>query len=112
MTVKLTPEKALDVRTLCTALLNKAHPTIRETAKVIGKIIATFPGVMYGPLYFRTLERDKTKALKANNWKFDKHLTLSNRAKVELQWWVDNIISSFNVIKREPPKPHAHHGRL
>lgn len=58
---------------------------------------------MYGPLHFLSLERDKTKALKANNSKFDKYLSSSNSTKSELQWWPGNVVTTFNVIKREHP---------
>ena len=98
MTVSLTTERALDVITLCKILLEKTRPTIRETACVIGKIISTFPGVMYGPLYYRSLEADKTSSLKQNKGKFDKCMTLSTSAKSELDWWIANLSGSYNLM--------------
>ena len=38
------------------------RPTVRETARVIGKCIAALPGARFGPLYYRALERDKINA--------------------------------------------------
>ena len=50
MTVTLPPGNILSVKTGCTSLRDGNSPlTIREVAQVIGKLIASFPGVMYGP---------------------------------------------------------------
>ena len=81
MTIKLTREKALALQTACTSLLNTASPTIREVARVLGKIVSSFPGVMYGPLYYRHIEYDKTCALRNHRWNFDRRMSLSANAK-------------------------------
>lgn len=52
MTIRLTPEKALAVQTACQNLLTSPSPTIWDLARVIGKIVSSFPGVCYGPLYY------------------------------------------------------------
>ena len=36
------------IKSFCTELLEKQIVTIRETAKVIGKLVASFPEVTYG----------------------------------------------------------------
>ena len=72
--------------------------TIRHLAKVIGKLVSTFPAVQFGPLYHRTLEVAKTKALQKSKGNFD-FLTITSEAiKLELTWWIDNIGSSFSTI--------------
>ena len=59
--IRLTTEKATDLRKVCKALLDATKPqSIREVAIVIGKIVASFPGALYGPLHYRELENDKT----------------------------------------------------
>ena len=58
---------------------------------------------MYGPLYYRTLERDKIRALQINNWEFDKRVSLTPEAKSELSWWITNVTGSHNVLTRELP---------
>ena len=63
MTIRQTPEKAVGFKTACHALLTNPSPTIRELARVVGKIVSPFPGVMNGPLHYRFLERDKILAL-------------------------------------------------
>lgn len=65
--------------------------------------MAYFPPVCCGPLYYRSLERDKLRALHANQWNFDKEVTLSPQAIEELKWWANNVIDSYNVLTREGP---------
>ena len=60
MTIRLTSQKATDTKNCCKLLLHSTtNPTIRETARVIGKIVASLPGVMHGPFYYKQLENDK-----------------------------------------------------
>ena len=103
MQIRLPESKALEVERLCQELIDTKEPSIRHVARVIGKIVSTFPAVQYGPLFYRTLERDKIAALKANRGHFDRKMTLSIEAKGELQWWVEHVTSSFAPIRR--PKP-------
>ena len=80
MTVSLTPETVKKLKGAVTRLLSCNRPLIREVAQVIGLIISTFPGVMYGPPYFRTTECEKAKAIKLNQGKFDAPMELSTAA--------------------------------
>ena len=56
-------------------------------------MVSSFPGVMFGPLYFRQLERDKTEALKCNKGVFDAFMIISDKARQELEWWVMQVDS-------------------
>ena len=103
MTVSLTPEKAEKLKLAVTRLLSCGMPLIREVAQVIGLIISTFKGVMYGPLYFRITEGEKGQALKQNKRDYDTHMQLSSSAKLELQWWINNVETSTNLIYRSEP---------
>jgi len=104
MTVSLTPEKAEKLKLAVTRLLSSGMPLIREIAQVIGLIISTFPGVMYRPLYFRITAREKAQALKQTKGNYDIHMKLSSSAKLELQWWINNVETSNNLVCR--PEPH------
>ena len=66
MTVTLMPERAADLVSSCRALRKKEMISIRDLARTIGKIVASFPAVMYGPLHYRQLEKEKKTALKQN----------------------------------------------
>ena len=57
-------------------------------------MVACFPGVEYGPLFYRQVNRDKITALKANLGHFDKKITLSPTARNDIKWWIDNPCSS------------------
>ena len=59
MRIYLTPDKCQKLVKLCYDLLHHKS-TIRMLSQVIGYITSTFPEVMFGPLFFRHLERDKT----------------------------------------------------
>ena len=56
MEISLPTDKVEDVLQACTDLIGKQNPSIRQVAKVIGKVIATFPAVEYGPLHYRDTE--------------------------------------------------------
>ena len=98
MTLQITEEKADKI---VTTLLNHTSPTIRGVAQVIGNLVAAFPAVPYGQLYYRELERCKIKAIAHSAGNFDSHLVLTAKARCELRWWIDNI----RTIKRpiHPP---------
>ena len=103
MTVTLPSDKKATIIDMCTELYNEQTPTIRQVAKVIGKLVAAFPAVEFGPLYYRTLERDKSLALKQNNGHFDRHMRLSDQAKQELIWWIHHIGNSLKNINQRKP---------
>ena len=103
MKVLLPLTKRLEIKEVCHNLLAQRRHTIRSVAATIGKIVATFPAVQYGPLHYRALERDKIGALKHNNGHFDRHMYISDEAREDLQWWINNIDSSYSVIYRGKP---------
>ena len=70
---------------------------------MLGKIVLSFPVVLYGALYYRHIEYYKTCALRNNRWNFDMHMSLSTNAKLELEWWIDNVMTAENVMTRGKP---------
>ncbi|CAG2208359.1 unnamed protein product [Mytilus edulis] len=78
--------------------------TIREFAQVIGKLVATEPGVQYAPLYIKSLEITKDLLLKQNYGNFDAKMTLSDGNISDLNWWVNNINSSFKPMTLIDPQ--------
>lgn len=105
MTVKLTEERAASLKSDCIQLLK--HPNnvpIRQVAKVIGKIVASFQAVKYGPLYYRCIEEDKKLALKDSKGNFDDSMALSAKSRKDLKWWIDNILNAYNDIYVKQPQ--------
>ena len=76
----------------CTSLLHKSNRvSIRDVSRVIGLLVSSFPGVMFGPLYYRALEHDKVQALKLCRGNFDSCMQLLQSAIEELQWWIATL---------------------
>ena len=74
ITIQLTIEKPLGLKTVCVEFLPATTLSIREVASAIGGIVASFHGVMHGPLFFRHLEKDKCLALEEAKGNFDAHV--------------------------------------
>ncbi len=72
-------------------------------AQIVGKLVSSFPGVLFGPLYYRTLEKDKSKALASNNGNFDGTMRLSPQAIAELNRWSANVLDACKPISRSEP---------
>ena len=59
MTVKPTGEKRDKIKSLGKKLIHSGQSSIRELAKFIGMIVASFQGVMHGPIRYRRMENDR-----------------------------------------------------
>ena len=55
MTVELPDEKKFEISQLCSDLLGADRPSIRTVARVIGKLVASFPAARYGPLFLPSI---------------------------------------------------------
>ena len=65
MTITLTDKKKDKIFRMCSDILEIKHNvTIREVASLIGNLVASFPALSHGELFYRSLEKDKIKALK------------------------------------------------
>ena len=102
MTITLTDEKKSKIIDLCMDVLHQPVVTIRKVATVIGNLVAAFPAMPYGRLFYRQLETVKICSLKSNKGNFDKLTSISEEAKNELLWWVENTHTSFNYITTPP----------
>lgn len=76
----------------------KDFVSIRRVVRLLGKISSSFPGVKYGRLHYRKIERDKSEALKIAKGNFEKKMSLSCQALDEIKWWLENIDHSYNDI--------------
>ena len=107
MTVALTEEKATELAQHCKAITDLPCIKIRG-AMILGKITSSLPGVMFGVLYYRSIENDKTRALKINAGNFDAHITLSHDVKTELNWWARIANTIYKALSYEIPHASAH----
>ena len=102
MTVSLPIKKKILLKKLVNQLLTIKYPKIRFVARVLGTVVAAFPGSKYGPLYYRHLDIDKTIALKTHSGNFDAHVELSKESLTELRWWKGNVDDMYNWISPPP----------
>ena len=100
MTVSLTADKT-QLYELCSHVLKGGNLSIQSIASLIGKLIAALPGIEFGQLYYRHLERDKIKALALNNGDFHAFMSFSHCAVQDIQWWCDNLMTASHRIR--PP---------
>ena len=103
MTISLTTEKKTSLIELCRKTMQSNQITIRELARLNGKLVSSFPGVAYSPLFYCDLEMAKTEALKSNRGNYDSTMVLSDDMKSELQWWVDNLETATCPISNGNP---------
>lgn len=97
-TIQLTDSKKNKTKDLCQHVLSAKVLSIRQVAKLLGTLTSAFPGVKFGPLHYRSLERCKIAALKKAKGNFDANMLLSQLAAQDIQWWINNIESSVNVL--------------
>jgi hypothetical protein len=71
---------------------------IRLVARLIGHMVSCLPGVEFGELFYRQFEIEKSIALKSAKGNFDGYMTLSDKAKADLHWWISNTHHSNKAI--------------
>ena len=97
------PEKAAIIKSKCHNLAQLEGPIlIRGVASVVGLMVSAFEGVQNAPLFYRSLENDKTYALKSNGWDLQGKMTLSPRPKEDLSWWATNVDQLPKAIALKP----------
>ena len=93
--IAVSREKQLDLLDLVTRVLKSpsAKITIRYLAKIIGKIIATFPASCHSQLHYRILDRFKVKMLVFHRQNWASRIVLSHNCLVQLRWWKENLLT-------------------
>ncbi len=104
MSVKLTTEKVESTIELCEKLLNQYTCSIRELAKVVGKLVSAEPGVPLAPLFYKSLEREKTDLLSKNKGNYDAKIWISCEVKEHLKWWCNNLPGMYREIIPKNPE--------
>ena len=75
--------------------MNKRRCFIRHLAKMIGKMVASEPGVDYAALFYKPLEKVKEQQLRINKGNFDCYM-LSKKPKVIFS---GGLITSLTLTK-------------
>ena len=91
MTVNLTPEKINRINDKCFELLSEVNNDNSRPSRGHWSTSVQFSGVLYGPLFYRQLENDKTTALRESKGNYSAYMTPSEESLQELRWGCDNI---------------------
>ena len=103
MTVRIGKDKIANVKQKCVNILNNKSVVIRDVASLLGTMVAYTPGVEYGLLHYRNLERNKIKALRDNAGNFDAFMSLDKGAVEDIEWWKDEINNQKTVLVKPSP---------
>ena len=98
MLVTLPQDKVNNIISVCTDLFNREWASLRDIAKVIGNLVSVFPAVEQGQLHYRNLEYQKIIGLKRSKGNFDEKIQITDKMKIELKWWINNIQSQHRKI--------------
>jgi len=104
MLVYLPNEKKEYIHAECIRLTQLEQTSIRDVAKIIGLMVSSFSAVEHGKLHYRYLERAKITALKSHKGDFDAIMPITPCMKIDLQWWVHNIMTESRKIDKGNPK--------
>ena len=99
MRVYLTQEKKDKFVRAAQDLLSKRSVSIREVAGIIGLMGAYSQAYSYGGVHEKDLEREKDLALKLAAGDFDKSMVLSQEARLDVLWWLENIDNSGRAVR-------------
>ena len=91
MTVTLPEDKTNRLLATCQDVLHAKTLPIRGVAGLIGMLHATRFANPHAALFLKVLDREKVKALARNRGNFDRHMALSQKARRDICWWIDNI---------------------
>ena len=103
MTVSLTQQKQLKLKNACLHIIKVKRRTIRLIAQLLGLMTSSFPGVMYGSLYYRRFAMEKTNAL-SQCGDFEGTKKLTPPVLEDITWWINNIHLSYYVIDHGEPQ--------
>ena len=81
--------------------VSQEEHSIRDLAKIIGRLIACRLAVPYGLLYTRHLERCKYLALNKFNGNYNSLNTLDIESKQDILWWVKNLPHCYTIIAED-----------
>ena len=91
LTLSLSETKLEDLRNDCREAIGKKKTTVRELARLIGKLTATKLAVLPAPLHVRQLQMHKIKVLLNSSQSYESTIELTPQCKAELTWWIEHL---------------------
>jgi len=101
MSISPAPAKAQNILQLVKAFSQLKHCSIRQFAMLLGKLTSVCPGVRYGWLYTKLLERQKFLALRHSNQNFNAKMSLPEHLSSDFSWWIQRLPTAKNYIRSE-----------
>ena len=102
MSITLTDKRKEKIIRVCKDLLALQKISIRKLSAAIGTMVASFIAIPFGKMYYRQLEKEKTEGLRVNNGNWEKEISLSKEALLEVKWWLENA-NTITPISRGKP---------
>ena len=100
--LSLTDKKKNKIKTILTDCACKYKISLRELARILGNIVASFPGVTYGLPHYRHFAEEKIRGLKYDKGNFEGKIALSAKTKAEI-CCINNISNLCHHI--DTPNP-------
>lgn len=100
MTLELPEQKKRNILKRIENISTHKVIQIRDFARFLGNLTAACPAISYGWVYTKTFERAKYLALIENGDDYDAMMSIPNSFYGDLQWWKNNILLSYNPIRR------------
>lgn len=91
MTVSLPEKKTQSIQSDCRDMLRKGVTSVRNLAKLIGKLTSSVLAVSPAPLNYRRLQMQKSRALLQSKQNYAANITLPDECRQELAWWIENL---------------------
>ena len=103
MTLVLPQGKVTAINDLCSQMLSQTELTVRDIARLIGKLTASIQAIFPAPLHYRQLQSLKNTALQSGG-NYNTKVSLNPACQEELQWWIAHL-NAWNgrAILTPPP---------
>ena len=103
MTLVLPQGKVTAIEDLCSQMLSQTELTVRDIARLIGKLTASIQAIFPAPLHYRQLQSLKNTALQSGG-NYNMKVSLNPACQEELQWWIAHL-NAWNgqAILTPPP---------
>ena len=95
MTPVLPQGKVTAIKDLCSQMLSQTELTVRDIARLIGKLTASIQAIFPAPLHYCQLQSLKNTALQSGG-NYNTKVSLNPACQEELQWWIAHLNENRN----------------
>jgi len=93
MTFSLPEDSLVRMQEMCRRALGHDRVRIRDLASIMGNFSWAILAIPFAQSHYRSVQQSFIGALSANGRDFDGFVSLSGRARTELEWWVSSAES-------------------